>query len=408
MHLINEIYVKLIKNLTINKIKYIFLIFLLSPFLILIVIIKPVLLVRFGHFDIQRIGIISYVEHYLLQNMNKKKKSKTFDIWVIDNHDYNKQFYLLLKRKFLIISELSIFYKVLELISKYIKIYSKHIIVLYDSAAAAPLDISSCQLSLTSQEIKRGESFLKRFNIPSKSKIICFTCRDDLFLKKKFPSKNFSYHNYRDNNINNYIPTIKALIKKDFYVVRMGQIAKKKINIKNKKFIDYPFHPLKNDFMDFFFAYKCYFWIGGTAGIDNVAATFRKPLLDLNMVPIGGLKFSLKKTILCLKIHKNHNNRKLSLTEIFASGAFNSSEEFRKKKIKLEELTSNQIKDIVFEMIKLMKNSWKIKGKNDLKLQKKFKKLFLSKINQIDPKLRYKFNALYSLSFLRKNSWFLK
>ena len=55
-----------------------------------------------------------------------------------------------------------------------------------------------------------------------------------------------------------------------------------------------------------------------------------------------------------------------------------------------------------------MKNSWKIKGKNDLKLQKKFKKLFLSKINQIDPKLRYKFNALYSLSFLRKNSWFLK
>ena len=55
-----------------------------------------------------------------------------------------------------------------------------------------------------------------------------------------------------------------------------------------------------------------------------------------------------------------------------------------------------------------MKNSWKIKDKNDLKLQKRFKKLFLSKINQIDPQIRYKFNALYSLSFLRKNPWFLR
>mgnify|MGYP000983382443 CR=1 FL=1 len=33
---------------------------------------------------------------------------------------------------------------------------------------------------------------------------------------------------YRDNNINNYIPVIKTLIKKDFYVVRMGRIARKK------------------------------------------------------------------------------------------------------------------------------------------------------------------------------------
>jgi putative glycosyltransferase (TIGR04372 family) len=408
MHLINEIYIKFIKNLTINKIKYIFLIFLLSPFLIMIVIIKPILLVRFGYFDIQRIGMISHAEHYLLHENNKKRKVKTFDIWVIDGDDYNKQFYVLLKRKFLIISELSIFYKVLRLISKYIKIYSKHIIVLYPGTAR--IDRSSIQLNLTKEEINSGEPILKKFGIPSNSKIICFTCRDNLYLKKKYPSKNFSYHDYRDINIKNYIPAIKALIKKDFYVVRMGRVARKKLNIKSKQFIDYPFHPLKSDFMDFFFAHKCYFWIGGHAGIDNVAVTFRKPFLDLNMAPIANLKIASKKTILCLKIHKNHNGKKLSLTEIFSSGLVksNCSEEFRRKKIKLEELKGYQIKDIVLEMIKLMKNSWKIKGKNDLRLQKKFRKLFLSKINQIDPKFRYKFNALYSLSFLRKNSWFLK
>ena len=76
-------------------------------------------------------------------------------------------------------------------------------------------------------------------------------------------------------------------------------------------------------------------------------------------------------------------------------------------------LDANLIKkyhqDIVLEMTKLMKDSWKIKNKNDLKLQKKFRKLYLSKIKQIAPKYKHKkANALYSLVFLKKNPWFLK
>lgn len=410
MILMNKLYGNLVKNLTINKIKYLFLIFLLSPFLLIIVIMKPIVLIRFGYFNIGRIGITAQAEHYLLHNKYKKKLGKTFDIWVFDNDVYNKQLFIILKRKFLIIRELSIFYKVLILISKYINIFSDHIIVTNDTGMAPRIDRSSCQLNLTKSEISKGESVLKDFGIPTTAKIVCFTNRDSLYLKKKFPSENFSYHNYRDSNVNNYIPAIKLLIKKNFYVVRMGQIAKKKINIKSKKFIDYPFHPLKDDFMDFFFAYKCYFWICSNNGLDEIAVTFRKPLLDLNMAPISALKVASKKTIVCSKIHKNYKNKKLSLNEIIDSGVVQSvsSEEFRRKKIKLKELQEYQIKDSVLEMIKLMKNSWKIKDKNDLKLQKKFKKLFLRRINQIDPKFRYKFNALYSLSFLRKNSWFLK
>ena len=291
MRLIKELYIKVIQNLTINKIKYIFLIILLSPFLIIIVLIKPILFIRFGYFDIKRIGIISGAEHYLLHN--KKRKKKILDIWVIDSNDYNKQLLVILKRKFLIIKELNIFYKVLKLLSKYLNIYSKHIIATYTKTAR--LDRDSCKLKLTKGEVKRGESLLKKFNIPSNSKIICLTCRDSSYLKKKFPSEEFSYHDYRDSNINNYIPTIKALIKKNFYVVRMGQIAKKRLNIKSNKFIDYPFHPLKNDFMDFFFAYKCYFWICSNNGLDEIATTFRKPLLDLNMAPIANFKISSKK-----------------------------------------------------------------------------------------------------------------
>ena len=413
MRLIHKLYIKLIKNFSLIKIKYLFIIFLLSPFLIFIVLIKPIVLIRFGSLGSERIGRFSDAELYLLIN-KFKKKVKSFDIWVAGDFISNEQYLIILKRKFLVIQQLFIFYKVLEILSKYINIYSKHIINIHvknDFHNCNLLNKYPIQLNLTKQEINKGELILKQMGIPKNAKIICITSRDDLYLRRTHPSVDFSYHNYRDSNVNNYIPAIKALIKKNFYVVRMGKIAAKRLDIKSSKFIDYPFHPLKSDFMDFFFAYKCYFWICSNTGTDELARVFRKPLLDLNMVPLTGLKIKYKKVLLCLKIHKNYNNKKLSLNDIFDSGVANfcRSEEFRRKKIKLNELNVNQIKDLVLEMIKLMKDSWKIKNKNDLKLQKKFEKLYLSKINQIDPEYKHKkVNALYSLVFLKKNPWFLK
>ena len=129
MQLISELYIKLVKNLTINKIKYIFIIFSLSPFLILLVIIKPIIFIRFGNLACERIGNFFVAEKYLLNKKLKKNRVRSLDIWMLGEHLSNKQMLIILKRKLLIIQHLFIFYKVLELISKYIHIYSKHILV---------------------------------------------------------------------------------------------------------------------------------------------------------------------------------------------------------------------------------------------------------------------------------------
>ena len=109
------LYNKLIKNITFKKIKYIFLIILLSPLLILFLVLRPIILIRFGYFDIERIGIIANVEDFLLHKRYRKKGTYTFDIWVIGGKNYNKQFYLILKRNFLIIKQLCFIYNVLIL-----------------------------------------------------------------------------------------------------------------------------------------------------------------------------------------------------------------------------------------------------------------------------------------------------
>ena len=409
MYLTELFYIKFVKTISIKKLKYLFLAALLSPFIFVIFLIKPLLLIRFGYFDTPKIGTFSTIEHYLLHQSGKKKDQRIFDVWVVDPIVCNKQFLKILKRNFFIIQNFYFFYDLINFFSKYLKFLSKHIIPLYNFPSR--IDRGGCKLKLTDLEIESGKIMLKKFGIPEKAKIICISTRDSLYKKKVYPSENFSYHNYRNTKFINYIPAIKELIKKNFYVIRMGNIAEKKMNIQSKKFIDYPFHPFKNDLMDFFFAYKCYFWICSNTGLDEIAVAFRKPLLDLNMAPISTCKITSKKTIIYGKIYKNYNNKKLSLAEIFDKGAatYFRSDQYRKSKIKLEELSKNDIKEAVLEMLKMLKNSWKLKNKSEIKLQEKFKKIFIEKIVNIDTTFnKFKVNAFYSSRFLKKNPWFLK
>jgi len=403
---ISKIYLKFIKILNFKKIYYFFLLIFFSPIFILLFLTRPLKVIRFGYFDIKRIGIISSAENFLLWRTNEQKNS-FFDIWFIDSKIYNRQLYKILKRNFFIVSKFSIFFRCLQLLSKHFIFFSKHLIKFYNGACR--LDRGNCILKLSKNEIKEGERRLKKIGIPTNAKIVCLTTRDENFLKH-ISSKNFSYHDYRNTNIKNFEPAIKNLLKKNFYVFRMGKIAKEKINIKNKRFIDYPFHPIKSDFMDFYLAYKCYFWICGNNGMDQVAVSFRKPLLDLNMVPISGMKITSKKTILCLKIHKDSRKKKLGFNEIFKHGVAKAtrSDEFKQKKIKVSELNPKQIKEAVLDMVNYMSNSWKIKKNDEMKLINKFTKIYKEKSKLIDPRFNYKINAIYSPTFLKKNSWFLK
>ena len=375
------------------------------PLIFLIAIIRPFKLIRFGQLQTERIGMISRTEHYLIHE-KQKLNNNVFDIWIPNQEICNIQLLKMLKRNLFIFSNGYILLKLIEKISKYLNFFSIHLIKPY--IGPARLDRGKCVIRLTKEEIDKGNKMLKKFRIPKNAKIICFSVRDNMYLKKKFPNKNFSYHLYRNSSVKNFLPTIKFLIKKNFYVVRMGQISAEKVNFKHKKFIDYPFNNNKSDFMDFFFAYKCYFWICGCTGIDEIAHTFRKPLIDLNMVPISGLKVTSKKTLLCAKIHKTSTNSKLGLKKIFKKklDTIDMSKKFKMNKVNVHELSQKQVKEIVIEMINLMKVSWKIKNKNDLESQKKFKKILYE--NLYKKNFEYKFNAVYSNYFLKKNNWFLK
>ena len=51
--------------------------------------------------------------------------------------------------------------------------------------------------------------------------------------------------------IQNFSSAILELLNKNYFVVRMGNIAETKLNIKHRNFVDYPFSKIKSDFRYF-------------------------------------------------------------------------------------------------------------------------------------------------------------
>ena len=92
-----------------------------------------------------------------------------------------------------------------------------------------------------------------------------------------------SYHDYRDCNIENFTPGIKYLLNKDFFVFRMGKLQKKKLNLKNKNYLDYAFSKYRSDILDVWLMANCEFCISTGTGFDQISRVFKKPILYVNL-----------------------------------------------------------------------------------------------------------------------------
>jgi len=101
-------------------------------------------------------------------------------------------------------------------------------------------------------------------------KIVCIHIRDGKF------KKDYDRRSFRNSNINNYLKIIKFLIKKGFYVIRIGRLARKRARIKSDYFLDYPFSKIKSNLMDLYLIKRSEFLICNQSGLCVVADLFNK------------------------------------------------------------------------------------------------------------------------------------
>lgn len=269
------------------------------------------------------------------------------------------------------------------------------------------LDMYLPFLQFTEEEHQKGLAELKELGIMDDKPIVCLLVRDNAYLDNQIKA-DWSYHNYRDSDISNYILVSEELAKRGYYVVRMGVKVNQPLETTHPNIIDYAWKGLRSDFMDIYLGAKCEFAITTVTGWDAVPGwLFRKPLVCVNHVPFGDLRTFSEKFILMSRKHFDIGcKRELSISEIINRGLLycSASRDYEKEGIKLIENSPEELLNVCIEMAERLKGVWK-GNELDEKLQNRFWELFpkdLKDTHSGSP-LHGKIKARYGASYLREN-----
>lgn len=222
----------------------------------------------------------------------------------------------------------------------------------------------------TEKEKIMGETVKHQLGIPADKPFVCLLVRDSKYLQVHMSqTEDWKYHEYRDANIENYIPAIEFLIKKGFYVVRMGKHVDRALDINNPNCIDYANHSLRSDFMDVYLSAHCSFFISTNCGIDGVAQIFNRPLLTTNTALCDIQSFmhwilTIPRNVMCSKTDSliPYNEIYRDYERFFLSGMYRPPQdprrlmfaEWKNKGWTFVENTPDEILFVVKEMVDLL------------------------------------------------------
>ena len=145
------------------------------------------------------------------------------------------------------------------------------------------LDNTPPHLNFLPKEEQRGEAGLRAMGIPKGAQFVVLIVRDSAYLDHQSKSQNlvvdWSYHDYRDCDVQNYILAAEELVARGYYVIRMGALVKEAMNVDHAMIIDYATNGMRSDFMDIYLGAKCKFCISNGTGYEGIPYIFRKPIV---------------------------------------------------------------------------------------------------------------------------------
>lgn len=379
------------------------------PVVLIVRLIRPWVLIRFGYFFAGRIGHFAFdVEYYLTEKKLGLHTEKAIDIFFYCGLNRGKPandfFSKLTRRNLNVYGWVKYLFHVNsflpggginQLLPAVERYGSRDIKGLFRKVGP--------QLSFTEQENMMGHSFLKSIGMKNSEKFVCLIVRDSAYLN----SASYDYHNYRDSDIETYKKAALALAEKGYWVFRMGKVVKKPFKANHPHIIDYANSKFRSDFLDIWLMANCYFTISTSTGLDDISIIFRKPILFVNHLPVGDCRTGSKKYIEHFKIFQWEKNGKyLSLRDQIDCGAirFFEKSQYDKLGIKIIDNSSSQIKNTVLEFENSLINRYSNSANNG------FQDKFWEIMKEWKDYSRYhgKYRAKISNTFLEEHrKWFL-
>lgn len=367
-------------------------------------VIEPLIKIRVGKLHHDRIGhLAANTELFLRRHAKRTNTDRELHIFVTGK-PANRQLFRMIKRRVRVF-ESRILVKLYVSIKPYTRASKIWIDLPFNTNEYVEFNSTSPQLSFTKEDEVRRTEMLARMGIEMGAPFVCFHARDKAYLDTFHPRKSrkeWSYHDFRDCDINNYLQAAEYLAAQGIYAIRMGAIAEKKISTTDDRVIDYATY-FRSDFGDIYLPAKCKFFLGNTAGIRLISAIFNMPIAFANSVPLGDIALGKNDLFIPKKYWSVEKKRLLTFREIIKMGSdwWLKGEMFVQAGIEVIENTAEEILALTKEMNERLEGVW-VGKEEDEELQRQFRSLF-------SPGHRcYGFPSRIGAGFLRQNQKLLE
>ena len=345
------------------------------PVVGIIRIISPVLLIRLGTLRSDRIGhfVADAGQQFAISN---NQKNRIIDLYWLDSKTCNKQWDKMVRRNFSVYSWV-----------KYLDIWNNFIsggcLNNRPSSETGSRDIHGAlcrskvkMMEFLPHEEERSKSWMRSKGWSDGEPFVCLLVRDSAYLScddLHLGMYDYSYHDYRDSDINTYVEAIKWLESSGIWVFRMGKKMLNPVKIKSTKIIDYAFCSEKSDLLDIWLFANCSLCISTGSGPDMVSDVYRRPLLFLNFSPIMHF-FSWSDALhVPKKLYWQKSGALLLCREYLEHGYFNDHQ-YKDVGINIVDLTSAEIKAAVKERWKKLEGVW-VESNDEIEMKECFLKI---------------------------------
>ena len=256
------------------------------------------------------------------------------------------------------------------------------------------------QMSLPPDIMVSGMAYLESLGMKPDDWHVCFINRDDKYLAKAYPKKDWSYHDYRNSSITNYISAMELVVSKGGWAIRVGSIVSESLpKDLNPHIIDYASND-STETLDLFLVAQSRLFVVGNTGLSAIASAFGKPCAFANLIPLSHVDPFMATDRFIPKTLKNSSNKVLSFDEMFELGIFSSDTGssydsfYKDNKVSVIENDPADIRALVEEMLEPIVPE----GNEFQAMQHAFKKRYFT--HKIDPQTEVDIAA----SFLKRHA----
>lgn len=233
-------------------------------------------------------------------------------------------------------------------------------------------------LKFTPEEEIRGRAGLQKMGInPDQDWFVCVFARDPEYLKVQFGhQKNWSYHDFRNADINTFIPAIQAIIERGGHVLRMGHHVSQPLLFDHDHVIDYALKH-RDDFMDVYLAAHCRFFLGTTSGICDLPMIFDVPRITTNAAPPVDAPKGKRCLFIPKKVRVQSTGRYLPFGEFIRRTVDQRTplqwyvSEMEAAGLAYEDNSPEEIRDVTLEMMERLSGTFQ-QTEEDRKLQQRY------------------------------------